>query len=209
MQPNLVEIETDVVLTLVLLTGGSVPRALNLFIAGYPIRLSGLSRHSHQTKKELRTLGWCPRLLAPLRCGIDRGNEPHTFILAEAAHLAVMFRPSKREKCGPGERAQSRARVRGDGESIGRRISLRWPAQDRHQGRPGAGGVFSRPLGLGYWEGLKLSDAERAVLAEIGHRLGRRLLAEVANVARPDAWPLAARAQQPNAAERIWRDFLR
>jgi hypothetical protein len=38
---------------------------------------------------------------------------------------------------------------------------------------------------------LKLSDAERAVLAEIGHRLGRRLLAEVANVARPDtilAW---------------------
>jgi hypothetical protein len=38
---------------------------------------------------------------------------------------------------------------------------------------------------------LKFSDAERAVLAEIGHRLGRRLLAEVANVARPDtilAW---------------------
>src|SRR5262249_46458822 len=38
---------------------------------------------------------------------------------------------------------------------------------------------------------LKLSEAERAVLAEIGHRLGRRLLAEVANVARPDtilAW---------------------
>jgi hypothetical protein len=47
------------------------------------------------------------------------------------------------------------------------------------------------------------------VLAEIGHRLGRRLLAEVANVARLDAWPLASRAQQPNAAERIWRDFLR
>jgi putative transposase len=38
---------------------------------------------------------------------------------------------------------------------------------------------------------LKISDTERAVLAEIGHRLGRRLLAEVANVARPDtilAW---------------------
>src|SRR5467141_5425931 len=38
---------------------------------------------------------------------------------------------------------------------------------------------------------LKLSDAERAALAEIGHRLGRKVLAEVANVARPDtilAW---------------------
>jgi hypothetical protein len=34
---------------------------------------------------------------------------------------------------------------------------------------------------------LKLSDAERATLAEIGHRLGRRVLGEVANVARPDA----------------------
>jgi transposase InsO family protein len=38
---------------------------------------------------------------------------------------------------------------------------------------------------------LKLSDAERATLAEIGHRLGRQVLAEVATVARPDtilAW---------------------
>ena len=38
---------------------------------------------------------------------------------------------------------------------------------------------------------LKLSDAERATLAEIGHRLGRKALAEVATVARPDtilAW---------------------
>ena len=38
---------------------------------------------------------------------------------------------------------------------------------------------------------LKLSDAERATLAEIGHRLGRRALGEVANVGRPDtilAW---------------------
>jgi len=33
---------------------------------------------------------------------------------------------------------------------------------------------------------LRLSDAERAKLGEIGHRLGRRVLAEVANVARPD-----------------------
>ena len=38
---------------------------------------------------------------------------------------------------------------------------------------------------------LQLSDAERATLAEIGHRLGRKVLAEVANVAGPDtilAW---------------------
>ncbi len=37
----------------------------------------------------------------------------------------------------------------------------------------------------------KLSDAERATLGEIGHRLGRKILGEVANVARPDtilAW---------------------
>ncbi len=38
---------------------------------------------------------------------------------------------------------------------------------------------------------LKLSDAERATLGEIGHRVGRKVLAEVATVARPDtilAW---------------------
>jgi putative transposase len=38
---------------------------------------------------------------------------------------------------------------------------------------------------------LKLSDGERAALAEIGHGLGRKVLTEVANVARPDtilAW---------------------
>src|SRR6266446_3177730 len=38
---------------------------------------------------------------------------------------------------------------------------------------------------------LKLSDAERATLGEIGHRLGRKVLGDVANVARPDtilAW---------------------
>ena len=32
----------------------------------------------------------------------------------------------------------------------------------------------------------KLSDAERGVLGEIGHRLGRKILADVATVARPD-----------------------
>ena len=38
---------------------------------------------------------------------------------------------------------------------------------------------------------LRLSNAERARLGEIGHRLGRKALAEVANAARPDtilAW---------------------
>jgi putative transposase len=38
---------------------------------------------------------------------------------------------------------------------------------------------------------LMLLDAERATLGEIGHRLGRKILAEVATVARPDtilAW---------------------
>jgi putative transposase len=33
---------------------------------------------------------------------------------------------------------------------------------------------------------LKLSDAERATLGEIGHQLGRKVLAQVATVARPD-----------------------
>jgi hypothetical protein len=33
---------------------------------------------------------------------------------------------------------------------------------------------------------LKLSDAERRALGEIGHRLGRRVLTDVATVARPD-----------------------
>src|ERR1700676_2882773 len=38
---------------------------------------------------------------------------------------------------------------------------------------------------------VRFSDAERARLGEIGHRLGRRVLGEVATVARPDtilAW---------------------
>jgi hypothetical protein len=33
---------------------------------------------------------------------------------------------------------------------------------------------------------LVLSDAERATLGEIGHRLGRKALADVANAAKPD-----------------------
>jgi putative transposase len=33
---------------------------------------------------------------------------------------------------------------------------------------------------------LKLSDAERGALGEIGHRLGRKVPADIATVARPD-----------------------
>jgi len=33
---------------------------------------------------------------------------------------------------------------------------------------------------------LRLSDAERATLGEIGHRLGRKALKDVAHAARPD-----------------------
>jgi putative transposase len=37
------------------------------------------------------------------------------------------------------------------------------------------------------WNGcLRLSDAERATLGEIGFRLGRKTLSEVATVARPE-----------------------
>jgi putative transposase len=36
---------------------------------------------------------------------------------------------------------------------------------------------------------LKLSDAERGALGEIGHRLGHKVLADVATVARPDTIP--------------------
>ena len=45
---------------------------------------------------------------------------------------------------------------------------------------------------------LKLSDAERATLGEIGHRLGRKALTEVATVAQPDtilAWYRKAAAR--------------
>jgi len=54
---------------------------------------------------------------------------------------------------------------------------------------------------------LKLWDAERATLGEIGHRLGRKVLGEVANVARPDtilAWyrNLAARKFDGSKARR-------
>ena len=57
---------------------------------------------------------------------------------------------------------------------------------------------------------LKLSDAERATLGEIGHRLGRKALTEVATVARPDtilAWyrKLVARKFDGSRTRRIER----
>ena len=56
---------------------------------------------------------------------------------------------------------------------------------------------------------LKLSDAERATLGEIAHRLGRNALAEVATVAKPDtilAWyrnlsPASSMARRPVAVQ--------
>ena len=57
---------------------------------------------------------------------------------------------------------------------------------------PSSRGWWTRSCWRGQLKGrLKLSDAERATLGEIGHRLGRKVLGEVANVARPDtilAW---------------------
>jgi hypothetical protein len=58
---------------------------------------------------------------------------------------------------------------------------------------------------------LKLSDAERATLGEIGHRLGRQVLGEVANVARPEtilAWyrKLVARKFDGSKARRVAPD---
>jgi putative transposase len=51
---------------------------------------------------------------------------------------------------------------------------------------------------------LKLSDAERATLGEIGHRLGRKVLGEVATVAgRTPSWP--GRALAAARTERIRR----
>jgi hypothetical protein len=54
---------------------------------------------------------------------------------------------------------------------------------------------------------LQLSDIERATLGEIGHRLGRKVLAEVANVARPDtilAWYRKMLARKFDGS-RAWR----
>jgi hypothetical protein len=50
---------------------------------------------------------------------------------------------------------------------------------------------------------LMLSDAERATLGEIGHRLGRKILAEVATVAgRTRSWPGTASWSPVNSPAR-------
>jgi len=53
---------------------------------------------------------------------------------------------------------------------------------------------------------LKLSDAERATLGEIGHRLGRNSLAEVATLARPDAILAWCRKLVASKFERVLPD---
>jgi Homeodomain-like domain len=58
-----------------------------------------------------------------------------------------------------------------------------------HRGRSGQGAVMDWARILAYVTGTV--DQERATLGEIGHRLGRKALSEVAIVARPDtvlAW---------------------
>ena len=47
------------------------------------------------------------------------------------------------------------------------------------------GGREAHPQGATEWS-AKASDAERCVLGEIAHRLGRKVLADIATVARPD-----------------------
>ena len=50
---------------------------------------------------------------------------------------------------------------------------------------------------------LKLSDAKRGTLGEIRHRLGRKVLADVANVVRPETilgWYSAAPDRRPSPA---------
>src|ERR1700674_336914 len=61
---------------------------------------------------------------------------------------------------------------------------------------------------------LKLSDAERATLGEIGHRLGRKILSEVASLAQPDtilAWyrKLVARKFDGSKARRSGRPRIK
>lgn len=64
---------------------------------------------------------------------------------------------------------------------------------------------------------LRLSDAERATLGEIGHRLGRTALADVANAALPDttswagtvgSWPASSMVRR-RVGEWAGRELLR
>ncbi len=60
------------------------------------------------------------------------------------------------------------------------------------------------------WRGrLLLSDAERVTLAEIGHRLGRKALEEVAAVAKPDTilgWYRKLIANKFDGSKARWND---
>ena len=70
-------------------------------------------------------------------------------------------------------------------------LAYHWHGGSRAAGAERISAAENRILKAQLKGRLKLSDAERATLGEIGHRLGRKALAEVATVARPDtilAW---------------------
>jgi len=115
--------------------------------------------------------------------------------------LTSFVRPALRASSAPTTKNRSRSRA---GPLKAGRV-LRGHPSGLGLDRPEHGGRISqsgrkrahsskfKPLVFGYFHAAanKLSDAERATLGEIGHRLGRKALAELATVARPDtilAW---------------------
>ena len=62
---------------------------------------------------------------------------------------------------------------------------------------------------------LLLSDAEKATLAEIAQRLGRKALEELAAVAKPDIYPGTASSSPANSTDRsfanksVGREWMR
>ena len=130
--------------------------------------------------------------------------------------------------CNSGLRLQHRVASRGGagydflGKSIANRPAWGTNGLDAHpglpdgDGGPGAAGAErisgrrNRILKAQLKGRLRLSDAERAALAEIGHRLGRKALAEVANVARPILTDgRAGPSRRARRAFRCWGQSIR